>query len=140
MWAPPSSAALARMSSGDPGQIREQIRQYSSLINKLSILDPAQGAKGAGIALRDAVKAQVAASGVNSVTRATIFDQLRKIHDFSADGFFVPIDLAGKTLRPCGVINQVKNGKIVRVRPTKPGTFTCSKNGRYLWKLDLIKS
>jgi hypothetical protein len=34
----------------------------------------------------------------------------------------------------------VRNGAFVRVRPTKAGTYECSpKNGRLLWKLDLIK-
>lgn len=116
------------------------VGQFVKYMGKENLSSGAAYSWAAGLALRDAVAAQVKAGGVNSVTRATILDQLRTLHDFDADGMFVPIDLAGKTLRPCGVINQVRDGRIVRVRPTKPGTFTCSKNGRYLWKLDLIKS
>jgi hypothetical protein len=115
------------------------VGQFVKYMGKENLSSGAAYSWAAGLAVRDAVQAQVAAGGVNSVTRATIFQQLRAIHDFDADGMFVPFDLAAKKIRPCGVINQVKNGQIVRVRPTKPGTFFCSKQGRYLWKLDLIK-
>lgn len=116
------------------------IGQFVKYMGKEDLSSGAAYSWAAGLALRDAVAAQVTAGGVNSVTRATIFEQLRKLHDFDADGMFVPVDLAGKVLRPCGVINQVRNGEIVRVRPKKPGTYVCSKNGRLLWKLDLIGS
>jgi hypothetical protein len=116
------------------------IAQFVKYMGRENLSSGAAYSWAAGLALRDAVAAQVAAAGVNSVTRATILDQLRKLHDFDADGMFVPVDLAGKTLRPCGVINQVRRGTFVRVRPTKAGTYECSpKNGRLLWKLDLIK-
>jgi ABC-type branched-subunit amino acid transport system substrate-binding protein len=117
------------------------VGQFVKYMGKENLSSGAAYSWAAGLALRDAVEAQVAAGGVNSVTRATIFDQLRKLHDFDADGMFAPIDLAGRQLRPCGVINQVRGGAIVRVEPKKAGTFACSpKNGRLLWKLDLIKS
>jgi hypothetical protein len=94
----------------------------------------------AGLAFRDAVNAQVKAGGVNSVTRKTIFEQLNKIHKFDADGVMAPIDLAGRLISGCSVVNQVKNGQFVRVEPTKPGTFQCPKGGRILRKLDLFTS
>jgi hypothetical protein len=37
------------------------------------------------------------------------------------------------------VLTQVKNGKFVRVTPTKKGTFDCKPRNRVLIKLDLIK-
>jgi hypothetical protein len=92
----------------------------------------------AGIALRDAVNAQVKIGGVNSVTRKTIFEQLNKIHKFDADGIMAPIDLAGRQISNCSVASQVKNGKFVRVNPTKAGTFFCPKDGRILRQLDLL--
>ena len=116
------------------------VGQFVKYMGKANLSSGAAYSWAAGLALRDAVEAQVKAGGVNSVTRATILEQLRQIHKFDADGMFVPLDLAGKKLLPCGVINQVQNGKFVRVRPTKAGTYTCTKNGRLLWKLDLIKS
>jgi hypothetical protein len=92
----------------------------------------------AGLAFRDAVNAQVKAGGVNSVTRQTIFEQLNKINKFDADGIIAPIDLAGRGVTGCSVLNQLKNGSYVRVEPKKPGTFACPKNGRILRKLDLL--
>ena len=71
-----------------------------------------------GIALRDAVTSAVAAHGVNGVTRTSIFEQLDQIHNFSADSFFAPFDLAGRRITTCGVIMQVRHGAFVRVRPT----------------------
>ena len=116
------------------------VGQFVKYMGKANLSSGALYSWAAGLALRDAVEAQVKAGGVNSVTRATIFEHLRNIHQFDADGLMVPFDLAGRKIVPCGVINQVRNGKIVRVRPTKPGTFTCSKGARLLWKLDLIKA
>jgi len=116
------------------------VGQFVKFMGKENLSSGAAYSWAAGIALRDAVEAQVKAGGVNSVTRATIIEQLRQIHKFDADGMFVPLDLAGKKILPCGVINQVKNGQFVRVRPTKAGTYTCTKNGRLLWKIDLLKS
>jgi hypothetical protein len=116
------------------------VGQFVKFMGKANLSSGAAYSWAAGLALRDAVEAQVKAGGVNSVTRATILDQLRQIHKFDAGGMFVPLDLAGKKLFPCGVINQVKNGEFVRVRPKKAGTYTCTENGRLLWKLDLIKS
>jgi Periplasmic binding protein len=89
------------------------------------------------IAFRDAVNAQVKAGGVNSVTRKTIFDQLNKINDFSADGMFGTIDLAGRKTSPCHVLMQVKNGDFKRVMPTKAGTFDCAKKNVIEVKLDV---
>jgi hypothetical protein len=89
------------------------------------------------IAFRDAVNAQVKAAGVNSVTRKTIFEQLNKIHDFSADGMFGTIDLAGRKTSPCHVLMQVKNGDFKRVFPTKVGTFDCAKKNVVKVKLNV---
>ena len=49
------------------------------------------------------------------------------------------IDIAGRGISPCYVLTQVKNGKFVRVFPTKPGTFDCAKKNVMQVKLDLIK-
>jgi hypothetical protein len=70
--------------------------------------------------------------------RKTIFEALNKIHNFSADGMFAPIDLAGRGLSECSVASQAKNGTFVRVHPTKPGTFDCAKRNAITRKLDLF--
>ena len=94
----------------------------------------------AGLAFRDAVNAAVKAHGINGVTRKTIFEELNKIHKFDADGMFAPIDLAGRKISNCSVTMQVKNGKFVRVNPTKAGTFKCWPNGIVTRKLDIFTS
>jgi len=94
----------------------------------------------AGVAFAQAVNAQVAAGGVNSVTRQTIFDQLNKIKKFDAEGMMAPINLSDRLVSGCSVVNQLKNGKYVRVEPTKAGTFSCPKNGRITRELDLISN
>ena len=93
----------------------------------------------AGLAFRDAVNAAVKNNGgVNGVTRKTIFEGLNKIHKFDADGFFAPIDLAGRGISNCSVTMQVKKGDFVRVSPTKAGTFKCWPNGIVTRKLDIF--
>jgi hypothetical protein len=94
----------------------------------------------AGLAFRDAVNSAVKEHGINGVTRKTIFEALNKIHKFDADGFFGPFDLAGRQLGKCGVITQVKDGKFVRVRPKKPGTFFCDPDAILEHKLDLLNT
>lgn len=92
----------------------------------------------AAIAFRDAVNAVVEKSGVNGLTRAALLDALNNIHEFDAEGFFGRIDLAGRKVTPCHVLNQVQDGKFVRVFPKKPGTFDCKARNVVQVKLDLL--
>ncbi len=89
------------------------------------------------IAFRDAVNNIVKADGVNGVTRKSIFAALDNIHEFSADGMFGTIDLAGRTTTPCHVLMQVKSGAFQRVFPSKVGTFDCAKKNVIEVKLDV---
>jgi hypothetical protein len=93
----------------------------------------------AAVAFRDAVNAVVEEHGVNGLTRANLLDALGNINEFDADGFYSGVDLAGREIGPCHVLNQVKNGKFVRVQPTKAGTFDCPKNGVVHTELDLLQ-
>jgi len=93
----------------------------------------------ATIAFRDAVNALVKQHGVNGLTRANLLEALGNIHQFDADGFYSGVDLAGREIGPCHVLNQIKNGKFVRVQPTKPGKFDCPKGGVVHTELDLIQ-
>ncbi len=116
----------------------KSVGNYVKYTGKDKIASFGAYAWAAGLAFRDAVNAEVKAGGVNSVTRKTIFEQLNKIHKFDADGFFAPIDLAGRQISSCSVTLQVKNGDYVRVNPTKPGTFKCWPNGIVTRKLDIF--
>ncbi len=92
----------------------------------------------AAVAFRDAVNGIVKTAGVNGLARKALLDQLNKIHSFNADGMYSPTDLAGRTIGPCHVLNQVQHGQFVRVFPTKPGTFDCPKTGVIQPRLDLL--
>jgi hypothetical protein len=48
-------------------------------------------------------------------------------------------NIADHQTTPCYVLMQVKNGKFVRVAPSKKGTFDCKARNRIEIKLDLIK-
>jgi hypothetical protein len=77
---------------------------------------------------------------VNALTRKNLLAALDGIHKFDADGFYSGVDLAGRTIGPCHVLNQIKNGKFVRVQPTKAGKFDCPKGGVVHTELDLIQA
>jgi hypothetical protein len=94
----------------------------------------------AAVAFRDAVNAVVKTHGVNGLTRANLFTALNGIHKFDADGMLAPIDLAGRKQSDCHVLTQVRNGRFVRVEPTKPGTFDCNPKYVVSRKLDLLTS
>jgi hypothetical protein len=79
----------------------------------------------AALFFRDAVKATVAAKGVNGLTRANFLAAAKGIHKFTGDGMIGPEDVGGKVISPCFDLLQVKGGKFVRVYPKKPATFDC---------------
>ena len=53
------------------------------------------------------------------------------------DGTKYELDIGNKTPTSCFMIDQYKNGKFVRVYPTKVGTFDCNKSNVYTFKQDL---
>jgi hypothetical protein len=91
----------------------------------------------AAVAFRDAVNSDVKAHGVNGLTRANLLAALNRIHNFDAGGMIAPHDFAGRKISDCEVLMQVRNGRFVRVQPTKPGTFDCNPKYVITRKLDL---
>ena len=91
-----------------------------------------------GVLLQQAVEQAVAADGVNAVTREALFEQLATIHDFDAGGMLGTTDVGARKNSPCFMMVQVRNGKFVRVYPTKKGSFDCKASNRRLVKLDLL--
>jgi hypothetical protein len=93
-----------------------------------------------GLLLRDAVAEVVKTAGNDGLTRKALFTALDGIHKFDADGMYgATADLAAKKITNCYVLLQVKNGKYVRINPTKPGTFDCSPKNVIQRKLDLLQ-
>ncbi len=96
-------------------------------------------AYASGLLLSQAVNAAVKAGGVNAVTRQNTFTQLNKIHAFTAGGMIGTTDIGNRKVSPCYVLTQVRNGKFVRVTPSKKGTFDCKSRNVTQVKLDLLK-
>lgn len=92
-----------------------------------------------GLLVNQAVKAIVKSGGVNAVTRKALFAELAKITSFDAGGMIGTTNIAERKVSPCYVLTQVKNGKFVRVTPSKKGTFNCKKQNRATVKLNLLK-
>jgi len=111
----------------------EEAKQNKSVNNYLQNVGGKDKADGfgaqawtAGLFFRDVVNNVVKADGNNGLTRARFLEEAAKIHNFTADGMLGPTDVGARKVGPCGVIMQVKNGKFVRVSPTKKGTLDCS--------------
>jgi Periplasmic binding protein len=96
-------------------------------------------AYASGLLVNQAVKAIVKKGGVNALTRQALFDQLNKITSFDAGGMIGKTNIAERKVTPCYVLTQVKNGKFVRVAPSKKGTFNCTPKNRQTVKLNLLK-
>jgi Periplasmic binding protein len=93
-----------------------------------------------GLLFRGAVEALVKKSGPDALTRKNLFTALDSLHAFDGDGMFAATkDIGSKKASPCYILMQVKNGKYVRVHPTKVGTFDCNPKNVIERKLDLLK-
>jgi ABC-type branched-subunit amino acid transport system substrate-binding protein len=88
----------------------------------------------AALLFQDAAKKAVA---TGTLSRQSILDALKQETKFTADGIIGPTDIAHHLPPYCMVMTQVKNGKLVRIYPKKPGTFDCSKKNVTEVKLDL---
>jgi Periplasmic binding protein len=123
----------------------EEASSNATLANYLKYTgkDKADGfgiqAYASGLLVSQAIKQIVAANGVNGVTRKALFDQLATIKSFNAGGMIGTTNIADRKTTNCYVLTQVKNGKFVRVTPSKKGTFDCNPRNRLEIKLDLIK-
>ena len=93
----------------------------------------------AGLELQQALQSVVKSKGNNGITRANLLDALKNMTSFDANGFIAKANVGGKQTSPCFVLEQVQNGKFVRVFPTKKGTFDCTPANHVTVKADLIK-
>jgi Periplasmic binding protein len=92
----------------------------------------------ASVLFRDTVNAIVEKSGVNGVTRQAFLDQLAATKKFNAGGMTGTVNIGDRVPTPCYMLLQVKNGKYVRVHPTKPATFDCAKKNLVTYEDDLL--
>jgi ABC-type branched-subunit amino acid transport system substrate-binding protein len=92
----------------------------------------------ASLLFRDAVNAIVQREGKNGLTRTALLDALAGIHDFDADGMWGATDIGNRVPTSCFMVNQVRNGKFVRVYPKQPGTLDCAKSNRFTIQENLL--
>ena len=89
----------------------------------------------AALLFQDAAGKATANGG--TLSRQSLFDALKQEHAFTADGIMGATDVANHMPPNCIVMTQVKNGKLVRTYPKKPGTFDCNKKNLVEIKMDL---
>jgi ABC-type branched-subunit amino acid transport system substrate-binding protein len=89
----------------------------------------------AALLFEDAVGKATASGG--TLSRTTLFDAMKQETKFDAAGIMGPTNVADHLQPTCIVETQVKDGKLVRAYPTKPGTFDCNKKNVIEIKLDL---
>ncbi len=88
----------------------------------------------AALLFQDAVQKAIAGGG--TLNRQSLLAAVKTEHAFTGQGIVGPIDVGNHGQPGCIVMAQVKNGKWVRLYPSKPGTFNCNK-ANLVPKLDL---
>jgi ABC-type branched-subunit amino acid transport system substrate-binding protein len=89
----------------------------------------------AALLFQDAVGKATTNGG--TLNRQTLLAALKQEHQFTANGIIGPTDVANHLPPTCIVMAQVKNGKLVRTYPSKPGTFDCNPKNGIVIKMDL---
>lgn len=90
----------------------------------------------AALLFEEAAKKAVSDGG--TLTRQSLLDALKSTRQFDAKGLIGPTDVGSHEPGPCFILMQVKNGKFVRVNPTKTGTFDCTKKNITPVEMDLL--
>jgi hypothetical protein len=90
------------------------------------------------LAFADAMKAVVAKSGINGITRASTIDAIKSLTDFNAGGMAGTHSFKTGRTTNCFVMAQFKSGKWVRVYPSKKGTFDCKSSNDVEIKANLL--
>jgi Periplasmic binding protein len=117
----------------------KELKAYVNTVGKDNIDGFGAQAWASGVLFQQAVDNIVEKEGVNGITRQALFDELNSsFSKFDANGMIGTVDVSGRTPSACFALLQVKNGKFVRVTPTKKGTFNCDKRNLKTTKLDLL--
>ena len=116
----------------------KELKAFINTVGKDEVDGFGAQAWASGVLFQEAVEKLVDAQGVNGITRQGLLDELNKITEFNANGMIGNVNVAERTPSPCYVLTQVKDGKFVRVTPTKKGTFNCDKKNLQQVELDLL--
>jgi hypothetical protein len=117
----------------------KELKAYVNTVGKDNIDGFGAQAWASGVLFQQAVENIVDRDGVNGITRKALLEELDTgFTKFNANGMIGTVDVSGRTPSACYALLQVKNGKFVRVTPTKKGTFNCDKRNLKTTKLDLL--
>jgi len=128
-------ATFVPFSEANTNAMMKAFLQYTGVNNADAF---GANAWAAGIFFGDVVNDIVQKDGKNGLTRSAVLATAATIHDFTADGMLGVTDVGRHLPTPCFALLQVRNGKFVRVYPTKPGTFDCNPKNINTIKLDLL--
>jgi ABC-type branched-subunit amino acid transport system substrate-binding protein len=121
----------------DEGSANAMTKNFVKYVGKGNLNGFASWGFTSGLLFEQAAKAVVQKDGKNGLTRANLLAELASIHDFNAGGMVATTDIGNRVGSACFMLDQFKNGKFVRVYPTKKGTFDCKKSNVYTFQENL---
>jgi ABC-type branched-subunit amino acid transport system substrate-binding protein len=121
----------------DEGSANPMTKNFVKYVGKDNLNGFASWGFTSGLLFEQAAKAVVEKNGKDGLTRANLLAELASIHDFNASGMVATTDIGNRTGSACFMLDQFKDGKFVRVYPTKKGTFDCKKSNVYTFQDDL---
>jgi ABC-type branched-subunit amino acid transport system substrate-binding protein len=121
----------------DEGSANPMTKNFVKYVGKDNLNGFASWGFTSGLLFEQAAKAVVQNKGKDDLTRANLLAELANIHDFNASGMVATTDIGNRVGSACFMLDQFKDGKFVRIFPTKKGTFDCSKSNVYTFQEDL---
>jgi ABC-type branched-subunit amino acid transport system substrate-binding protein len=121
----------------DEGSANPMTKNFVKYVGKDNLNGFASWGFTSGLLFEQAAKAVVQKDGKDGLTRANLLAELANIHDFNAEGMVGTTDIGNKVGTSCFMLDQFKDGKFVRVYPTKKGTFDCTKSNTYTFQDNL---
>jgi hypothetical protein len=133
------SVRVAALPPFEEANTNKELKAFVNTVGKDNVDGFGAQAWASGVLFQQAVENIVERDGVNGLTRKALFDELNTgFTKFDANGMLGTVNVSERTPSACYVLLQVKNGKFVRVTPTKKGSFICDKRNLKTSKLDLL--
>jgi hypothetical protein len=121
----------------DEGSANPMTKNFVKYVGKDNLNGFASWGFTSGLLFQQAAEAVAKKDGNDGLTRANLLAELANIHDFNASGMVATTDIGNRVGTQCFMLDQYKDGKFVRVYPTKKGTFDCKKSNVYTFQEDL---
>jgi ABC-type branched-subunit amino acid transport system substrate-binding protein len=121
----------------DEGSANPMTKNFVKYVGKDKLNGFASWGFTSGLLFQQAADAVVKKNGNDALTRANLLAELKTIHDFDGQGMVAKTDVGDKVPSSCFMLDRFRNGKFVRVYPTKKGTFDCKQSNLYTFQEDL---